>query len=447
MPRHDGRADEQMRDLKIAPHYLKNPKGSVLIEVGQTRVICTASVEERVPPFLNGSGEGWVTAEYSMLPGSTGTRTQREVSRGKASGRTLEIQRLIGRALRGVVDRRALGERTIWVDCDVIQADGGTRTASVTGGYVAMALAMAKLQKEGRLRKPTLSDLLAAISVGIVENRPVLDLDYVEDSAAAVDMNVVGLSDGSYVEVQGDGGEPALHPRRAGPAARPGRLRDRAADRRPARGDREPARRPAPQMKTLVVATHNQGKIRELAEALASVEIELLGLDALDDSTEVEETGTTFEQNAKLKAEGYSLRTPHLVLAEDSGIEVDALGGEPGVYSARYGGSGLSDTDRNMKLLDALQGVVDEKRTARYRSVIAIAREGATLATFDGTCEGRILDTPRGDQGFGYDPVFLHAEAGCFGEISTAAKRLHSHRGQAIRAFLEALRGGDPRIC
>lgn len=203
MPRHDGRAEDKMRELKMTPHYLSNPPGSVLIEVGRTRVICTASIEDRVPGFLHGSGEGWVTGEYAMLPGATDSRSQREATRGRQSGRTLEIQRLIGRALRGIVDRRALGERTIWVDCDVIQADGGTRTASVTGGYVALGLALAKLQKQRSLRKPPLTGLLAAISVGIVEGRPVLDLDYVEDSAAEVDMNVVGLEDGRYVEVQG----------------------------------------------------------------------------------------------------------------------------------------------------------------------------------------------------------------------------------------------------
>jgi ribonuclease PH len=189
--------------MRMSPGYLRSPAGSVLIEIGHTRVICAATVEEKVPAFLQGRGEGWVTGEYAMLPSATDTRTQRESTRGRPSGRTLEIQRLIGRALRGVVDRRALGERTIWIDCDVIQADGGTRTASITGGYVALALALAKLRRAGQLRGPVLGGVLAAISVGVVEGRAVLDLDYVEDSAAAVDMNVVGLEDGRYVEVQG----------------------------------------------------------------------------------------------------------------------------------------------------------------------------------------------------------------------------------------------------
>jgi ribonuclease PH len=203
MPRHDGRSDNELRPLGITPNFLTNPAGSVLIEVGQTRVICTATVDEKVPHFLKGSGEGWITGEYSMLPGATDTRNQREVVRGRPSGRTLEIQRLIGRALRGVVDRRTLGERTIWIDCDVIQADGGTRTASITGGYVAMCLALDKLRRAKKFRGGVLNGMLAAVSVGIVEGRPLLDLDYVEDSAADVDMNIVGLEDGRYVEIQG----------------------------------------------------------------------------------------------------------------------------------------------------------------------------------------------------------------------------------------------------
>ena len=203
MARHDGRSDEALRPVEMTPDYLKHPKGSVLIEVGQTRVLCNASVDDKVPPFLNGTGEGWVTAEYAMLPAATNTRSTREIVRGRPSGRTMEIQRLIGRALRSVLDRRVLGERTIWVDCDVLQADGGTRTAGITGGFVALCMALRKLQTEGKLQRPPLTGMIAAISVGVVEGRPVLDLDYVEDSAAEVDMNVVRTDDGRYVELQG----------------------------------------------------------------------------------------------------------------------------------------------------------------------------------------------------------------------------------------------------
>jgi len=203
MPRHDGRADDVLRAVEMVPGYLDNPMGSVLLHMGRTRVLCTASVDERVPPFLHGKGRGWVTAEYAMIPAATDSRTQREVSRGRASGRTMEIQRLIGRALRSVVDFEALGERTVWVDCEVLQADGGTRTASLTGGFVALALALIKLQKKGKLKRPVLTGMVGAVSVGVVEGRVLLDLDYVEDSGAEVDFNVIRTDDGRYVEMQG----------------------------------------------------------------------------------------------------------------------------------------------------------------------------------------------------------------------------------------------------
>lgn len=194
-----------MRTVRIIPGFLKHPDGSVLIETGDTRVLCSAMVEERVPSFLKGSNSGWVTAEYSLLPASTETRSPREAARGKISGRTSEIQRLIGRSLRAVVDMEKLGERTIWIDCDVIQADGGTRTASVTGSFVALYLALKKLKDNGTIAEIPLKDYVAAISVGIVEGIPVLDLEYIEDSNADVDMNVVMTGRGDLVEIQGTG--------------------------------------------------------------------------------------------------------------------------------------------------------------------------------------------------------------------------------------------------
>lgn len=208
MMRHDGRRFDEIRQITIETDYLLHPEGSVLISVGNTKVICTATIEERVPHFLRGGGKGWVTAEYSMLPRATGQRTQREASRGKVGGRTMEIQRLIGRALRAVIDTEALGERTIWIDCDVIQADGGTRTASITGAFVAMTLAIAKLYKDKDLKRFPITDLLAATSVGkSSEGHLLLDLDYAEDSEAAVDMNVVMTGAGAFVELQGTGEE------------------------------------------------------------------------------------------------------------------------------------------------------------------------------------------------------------------------------------------------
>ena len=201
--RSDHRQLDHMRQVTITPAYSKHAEGSALIECGDTRVICTASVEDKIPSFLRGSGKGWVTSEYGMIPRSTGTRMTRDATKGKPSGRTQEIQRLIGRSLRSVVDMHALKERTIWLDCDVIQADGGTRTAAITGAFVALALAVAKLQANGNLDQPALLDYVAAVSVGIVDGEPYLDLAYEEDVAAEVDMNVVMTGQGLFVEVQG----------------------------------------------------------------------------------------------------------------------------------------------------------------------------------------------------------------------------------------------------
>jgi ribonuclease PH len=198
----DGRQPDQMRPVKVTTDYLLTAEGSALIEVGNTRVLCAASIEESVPGFLRGAGKGWVTAEYSMLPRATATRTPREVSKGRASGRTMEIQRLIGRSLRSVVDLSVLGERSILLDCDVLQADGGTRTAAITGAYIAMSAAVRQLVKFGALKKSPIRDFVAATSVGVVAGVGMLDLCYQEDSQAEVDMNVVMTGSGKFVELQ-----------------------------------------------------------------------------------------------------------------------------------------------------------------------------------------------------------------------------------------------------
>jgi ribonuclease PH len=201
--RTDGRKLAQLRPIKITPSYIKTADGSVLIEMGDTKVICTAKLEERVPPFLRNSGKGWITAEYGMLPGSSATRIGRESSRGKVGGRTHEIQRLIGRSLRAIADLRSLGEKTIWIDCDVIQADGGTRTASITGAYVALTEAVRSWLGRGVISIDPIKDAVAAVSIGIVEGKILLDLCYEEDSKADVDMNFVMTGAGKFIEVQG----------------------------------------------------------------------------------------------------------------------------------------------------------------------------------------------------------------------------------------------------
>lgn len=207
MNREDGRSYDDLRPVRFTRNYTKYAQGSVLVEMGETKVICTATIEDKVPPFLKNTGKGWITAEYSMLPSSTQNRKIRESSRGKVDGRTQEIQRLIGRALRSIVDLDAIGERTIWIDCDVIQADGGTRTASITGSFVALIDALNNLKEEGNLKYIPIKNFVSAVSVGIIEGKPMLDLCYIEDSTAKVDMNIVMTDKGEFVEVQGTGEE------------------------------------------------------------------------------------------------------------------------------------------------------------------------------------------------------------------------------------------------
>ena len=205
--RSDNRKNNSVRHTKITRNYIKHAEGSVLIEVGDTKVICTASIEDKVPPFLKGSGEGWITAEYNMLPRSTATRKIRDIARLKQDGRTMEIQRLIGRALRSVVDLKALGEKTIWIDCDVIQADGGTRTTSITGAFVALVDAINKIHRHKPFKVYPIREFVCATSVGIVNGEKMIDLCYEEDSSAQVDMNIVGTGNGEFVEIQGTGEE------------------------------------------------------------------------------------------------------------------------------------------------------------------------------------------------------------------------------------------------
>lgn len=207
MSRIDGRNFDELRPVKFTRNYTKQAQGSVLVEMGETKVICTAMIEEKVPPFLKNTGKGWITAEYSMLPSSTPTRKIRDSSRGKIDGRTQEIQRFIGRALRSAVDLDALGEKTIWIDCDVIQADGGTRTASITGAFIALVDAVHQLIENGSLQKYPIKNFVSAVSVGIVNDIPVLDLCYEEDSKAKVDMNIVMTGEGEFIEIQGTGEE------------------------------------------------------------------------------------------------------------------------------------------------------------------------------------------------------------------------------------------------
>ena len=437
----DGRGLQEIRPVKITRHYTAYAEGSVLIECGNTKVLCTASVEDRVPRFLKGTGTGWVTAEYSLLPRATHTRVPREAAKGKQTGRTVEIQRLIGRALRSVVDLEALGEVSITIDCDVLQADGGTRTASITGAFVALVDAIYSLY-DGCGKFPII-DYLAAISMGIGDNGPMLDLCYEEDSAAVVDMNVVCTGKGQLVEVQGTGEHGTftrdelnelLDLGESGTKALMQVQREALGEVGDLVGRENPP-------KAVVLATRNKGKIREFTAAFEELGFTVWTIDDIVDVVEPEETGSTFLENAEMKALYYAEACGLPCVADDSGLEVDALGGAPGVLSARYAGDHGNDEANNQRLVEELAEVPAEERTARYQCALVWATPAGQVVSATGSCEGRIQLTPMGKGGFGYDPYFYIPKLKTtMANISMEQKQAISHRGKALRALVEQLR-------
>ena len=326
MTRHDGRTPDELRELDLQPDFLEQPHGSVLYAQGRTVVLCTATVEQDIPRWLRGKGKGWMTAEYSLLPASTGERTQRAVSRGRPDGRTVEIQRLIGRALRSVCDFEALGERTLWLDCDVLQADGGTRCAAITGAYVA---AFRALDRFGLTK--ALPSSVAAVSVGVVDGEPVLDLDYVEDSSAETDMNVVMAADGRLVEVQ------ATAEREPFSRELLDRLLDLATGGIEKLADGAGSRlrgSVAPVVPRLVLASGNTHKLEELRRALLGFDVRA----ARPRRPAARGRGDVRRQRASSRRAGARTYAPEdaWVVGEDSGIEAAALDGAPGVRTARW---------------------------------------------------------------------------------------------------------------
>ena len=439
--RSDGRSDNELRPVEITRHFLRYAEGSVLMEIGETRVICAASVEEGVPHWLKGRQRGWVTAEYSLLPRSTQNRVVREAARGRISGRTHEIQRLIGRALRAVVDLEALGEKTIWLDCDVLQADGGTRTAAITGAFVALADALYYLQKEGKIRTLPLTDYVAAVSVGLIDGRSLLDLSFQEDSGADVDMNIVMTGRGEIVEIQGTAEKKLFSKKELDDLLEQGSHGIEMLISKQKESLKEIAFRigRGPKRK-LILATHNQGKVAELEKVLATFPLKILSLRDLTGLPVVSETGSTFEENALLKAETISRITGEMVLADDSGLEVDFLQGKPGIYSARFAGEEATDEENNRQLLKLMSDIPPEKRKARFVCVMALAIPGQKTAVVEGSCEGSIATAPRGSRGFGYDPLFILAgENRTFAEIEPEQKNRVSHRGQALEKIRKLL--------
>ena len=431
MTRIDGRMPEEIRECHILPGFVGTADGSCLIETGKTRVICTASVEEEVPPFLKGKGQGWVTAEYAMLPASTGRRKARDGI--KKDGRSVEIQRLIGRSLRQAVDMKALGERTITLDCDVLEADGGTRTASITGAFVALVLAVDKLVREGKLRRSPVCRQVAAVSVGVVKDTPCLDLCYSEDSGAQVDMNLVMNDLGDFIELQGTGEGRAFTRAEMDALLSLGESGIRTLMAAQREVLKEKARLIAPKP-VLVAATANTHKLREL-QAMFGAFFDVVSMRETGFEGDIEENGATFRENAVLKAEAVSKATGQWALADDSGLSVDVLNGAPGVYSARYAGDHGNDEANNALLLENMKGQVN--RAARFISAIALAGPGVETVVMEGECPGEILHAPRGTDGFGYDPLFLYETGKTFAQMPAEEKNAVSHRARAAQKMLE----------
>ncbi len=435
MPRPDNRKPNELRPCEITPDFVRTADGSCLIRCGGTRVICTASVEESVPPFLKGKSLGWLTAEYSMLPASTGRRKQRDGL--KKDGRGVEISRLIGRALRQAVDRRFLGERTITIDCDVLEADGGTRTASITGGFVALCCAVDKLIQQGKLKESPIVHQIAAVSAGIVEDAPCLDLCYLEDSAAQTDMNFVMDETGAFIELQGTGEGRAFTRAELNEILALGEkgIQELHELQRKALGQRTEVIAPK---RTLVIASNNAHKIQEITEMVGD-RLRVISMGEAGFTGDIDENGETFEDNAIIKARAVAKATGFCALGDDSGLSVDALDGAPGVHSARYCGHHGDDKANNDLLIANMADVPAEDRTAEFVCAIALSLPNGEVKTVRGACPGVITFTPRGTGGFGYDPYFEYLSGETFAEMAQEEKNRISHRANAMQLMIPYL--------
>lgn len=441
--REPARVADALRPISFERGVMCHAEGSALVCFGRTKVLCSASLEDRVPAFRKGSGGGWLTAEYGMLPRSTHTRMDREAAKGKQSGRTQEIQRLIGRSLRHVVDLDALGERTLTIDCDVLQADGGTRTAAITGAWLAVHDALVSRGLAHALR-----DGLAAVSVGMVDGHALLDLDYSEDSRCDTDLNVVMTAQGHLVEVQGTAEGIGLG------RAQFDQLLDLAASgiaqlcaaQRAAIARSEGRASPVgslPTSPTWVLASGNQGKLREFAALLSP-----LGVAVIPQSdfavSEAEEPHASFVENALAKARHASHCTGLPALADDSGLVVTALGGAPGVRSARYAedlGRGRGDAANLQCLLEAMKGESD-RRACYVAALVWVAHPDDPMPVIaQGVWWGEVAQEPAGVGGFGYDPGFWLPDQACtVAQLHANTKNQLSHRAQALQQLVSALR-------
>lgn len=444
MTRIDNRNFDEIRNIKITRNYTKYAEGSVLIEMGETKVICTASVEEKVPPFLRNTGTGWINAEYSMLPRSTHERKIRESSRGKVEGRTQEIQRLIGRAIRSVVDLDKIGERTIWIDCDVIQADGGTRTASITGAYVAVVDALYKLYSSKKIKTMPVNRFVSAISVGIVEGNHLLDLCYDEDSKAQVDMNIIMTNEGEFIEVQGTGEENPFSREDLNKLLELGEKGNKLLieAQKEALGPITYEIVSIDYGNDIVMATNNKHKLEEIGDILKDLDYNIMSLDDVNlGGIEIVEDGKTFEHNALIKARTISKKTNLISIADDSGLEVKAIGNKPGIYSARYAGENATDSENRKKLIKSLQNIPMSKRDARFVSCVAVVFPDGKEFVVRGTCEGFIGLEEKGDNGFGYDSLFIVNNYNkTFAQLPSSIKNSISHRAKALELMKEELK-------
>lgn len=444
MTRLDDRKNDELRKVKITRNYTKYAEGSVLIEFGDTKVLCTASIEEKVPPFLRNTGTGWINAEYSMLPRSTHERKIRESSKGKVEGRTQEIQRLIGRAIRSVVNLNELGERTIWIDCDVIQADGGTRTASITGAFVAVYDAIYGLYKSKVIKSMPINSFVSAISVGIVDDNHILDLCYEEDSNAQVDMNIIMTSKGEFVEVQGTGEERPFSKSDLDKLLELGEKgnKELIEIQKNVLGEIAYEVIPMDYGNEIVIATSNNHKLEEIKAILEDLDYDIYSLKDVNlNGIEIVEDGKTFEHNALIKAREIAKRTNLIAIADDSGLEVDAIGKKPGIYSARFAGENATDYENRQKLLKSLQNVQMSKRTARFVSAVAVVFPDGKEFVVRGICEGKICFEEIGENGFGYDSIFMvDGYNKTFAQIPSYVKNSISHRAIALNNMKEELK-------
>ena len=429
------RRSDELREVRILPDYTEMAAGSVLVCCGRTRVLCTASVQDGVPPFLKGKGTGWLTAEYAMLPGATPQRKARDGV--KKDGRSVEIQRLIGRSLRAACDLSRMGEHTVYIDCDVLQADGGTRTASITGGMVALTCAVDRLMAEGKLLASPIVHQVAAISCGVVDDVPCLDLCYEEDSRAQVDMNVVMNEKGEFIELQGTGEGRAFTPEELAVLTSYGKqgVESLMRAQREALGERARHICPKP---PLVVASGNAHKLRELQHIFGDY-YTVVSMKTAGFRGDIDENAATFAGNAILKAEAVCAATGLPTLADDSGLTVDALDGEPGVLSARYAGVHGDDAANNALLLRRMKGKT--ARAAAFQCAIALKIPGREALVAEGSCPGVLLEEERGNGGFGYDPLFLYEPLGkTFAELTEEEKNRVSHRARACEKMLEIMK-------